>query len=138
MNKVIPNMGIAHLALKASDFEKSLAFYKALGMEEYLGWGEGDKRIQMLKFGKNGILELFAGGKPIDSDPGEYAGKYIHFAYEVEDVEAAFNTAIAAGARPKVLPKTVALESHPEKVSINIAFVYGPDGEELEFFREVR
>ena len=137
MNKIIPNMGIAHLALKASDFEKSLAFYKTLGMEEYIGWGEGEKRIQMLKFGKNGILELFAGGKKIECDPGEYAGKYIHFAYEVEDVDAAFNVAIAAGAKPKTLPKVVALDSHPEKASINIAFVYGPDGEELEFFKMV-
>jgi len=137
MNKIIPNMGIAHLALKASDFEKSLEFYKALGMEPYIGWGEGEKRIQMLKFGKNGILELFAGGKKIENDPGEYAGKYIHFAYEVEDVKAAFDAAIAAGAKPKVLPKVVPLESHPEKVSINIAFVYGPDGEELEFFKEI-
>ncbi len=138
MNKVIPNMGIAHLALKTSDFEKSLAFYKAIGMEPYISWGEGDKHIQMLKFGKCGILELFAGGKKLDSDVGEYAGKYIHFAYEVDDVEAAFNAAIAAGAKPKILPKVVALESEPEKVSINIAFVYGPDGEELEFFREIR
>ena len=139
MNKIIPGMGIAHLALKASDFEKSLEFYKALGMELYLGWGEGDKRIQMLKFGGGaGILELFAGGKKIDEDPGEYAGKYTHFAYEVEDVEAAFNTAIAAGAKPKILPKIVPLDSVPEKISIQIAFVYGPDGEELEFFKEIR
>ena len=119
MNKIIPNMGIAHLALKASDFEKSIEFYKALGMEPYLNWGEGDKRIQ------------------IENDPGEYAGKYTHFAYEVEDVQAAFDVAIAAGAKPKILPKVVPLDSHPEKVSLNIAFVYGPDGEELEFFKFV-
>ncbi len=139
MNTKIPGMAIAHLALKASDFEKSLKFYTDIGMEPYIAWGEGDKRIQMLKFGGGaGILELFAGGTEVKhSDDGD-AGKYIHFAYAVEDVDAAYQTALAAGAKPKIAPKVVALDSTPEKVSINIAFVYGPDGEELEFFKEIR
>ena len=131
-------MAIAHLALRASDIDRSIKFYTDLGMEPYLAWGEGAKRIQMLKFGGgSGILELFNEG-PAISVNGEYAGKYTHFAYAVEDVEAAFNTAIAAGAKPKTLPKVVPLESVPEKISINIAFVYGPDGEEIEFFKEIR
>lgn len=138
MNKIIPGMAIAHLALRASDIDRSIKFYTDLGMEPYLAWGEGAKRIQMLKFGGgSGILELFNEG-PAISVNGEYAGKYTHFAYAVEDVEAAFNTAIAAGAKPKTLPKVVPLESVPEKISINIAFVYGPDGEEIEFFKEIR
>lgn len=138
MNTKIPGMAIAHLALRASDIDRSIKFYTELGMEPYLAWGEGAKRIQMLKFGGGaGILELFNEGPEIKV-VGEYAGKYTHFAYAVEDVEAAYNTALAAGALPKTAPKTVPLDSTPEKVSINIAFVYGPDGEEIEFFREIR
>lgn len=138
MNKVIPGMAIAHLALRASDIDKSIVFYKKLGMEPYIGWGEGAKRIQMLKFGGGaGILELFNDGPEIKVI-GEYAGKYTHFAYAVEDVEAAYNTALAAGATSKIAPKVVPLDSTPEKVSINIAFVFGPDGEEIEFFKEIR
>ncbi len=138
MNTKISGMSIAHLALKASDFEKSLKFYTDIGMEPYISWGEGDKRIQMLKFGGGaGILELFAGGIKSSCNDDGNAGKYIHFAYAVDDVEAAYNVAIAAGAKPKVAPKIVPLESSPIKVSINIAFVYGPDGEELEFFKEL-
>lgn len=98
MNTKIPGLGIAHLALKAKDFDKSYKFYtEGLGMTPYLSWGEGDSHIQMLKFGDGaGILELFAGG----SDELPEMGKYIHFAYSVEDVDAAYETALAAGAKP--------------------------------------
>ena len=138
MNTKIPGMAIAHLALRASDIDRSIKFYTELGMEPYIAWGEGAKRIQMLKFGGGaGILELFNEGPEIKVI-GEYAGKYTHFAYAVEDVDAAYNTALAAGATSKIAPKVVPLDSTPEKVSINIAFVYGPDGEEIEFFREIR
>ncbi len=139
MNTKIPGMAIAHIALKASDFERSVKFYTDLGMEPYLSWGEGDKRVQMLKFGGGaGILELFAGGIKSDSVSEADAGKYIHFAYAVEDVEAAYNTALAAGALPKVAPKIATPGTYPEAISLNVAFVYGPDGEELEFFKEIR
>ncbi len=138
MNTIIPGMAIAHLALRAHDIDRSIAFYTALGMEPYLTWGEGAKRIQMLKFGGGaGILELFNEGPEISVN-GEYAGKYTHFAYAVEDVEAAYNVAIAAGAKSKIAPKFAPLDSKPFKVTLNLAFVYGPDGEEIEFFKEIR
>ena len=53
------------------------------------------------------------------------------------DVEAAYETALAAGFVSKSAPKVVPLQSEPYKTSIHIAFVYGPDGEEVEFFAEV-
>ena len=95
MNTKIPGLGIAHLALKASDFEKSLAFYRdGLGMTPYIGWGQPGKRIQMLRFGDGaGILELFEA--PTEQLPD--MGRYVHFAYSVEDVEKAYETALAAG-----------------------------------------
>lgn len=135
MNTKVPGLAIAHLALKATDFEKSYKFYtEGLGMTPYLTWGEGAKRIQMLKFGGGaGILELFAGG----SDELPEMGKYVHFAYSVEDIDAAYATALAAGAKPLTPPKTVDLDSKPEKRSIRIAFVYGPDNEQIEFFKEL-
>lgn len=131
-NKVISGMGFAHIALKASDFEKSLHFYEALGMTPCLSWGEGDGRITMLELGDGGILELFAGGSK-----EEECGKFIHFAMSVDDVNDAYIAALAAGARPKTEPKVVALDSQPVQKTLNVAFVYGPDGEELEFFRFV-
>lgn len=134
-NKKMRGLKIAHLALKATDFERSYKFYtEGMGMIPYISWGEGDHHIQMLKFaGGEGILELFAGG----SDAEAELGKYIHFAYGVDDVDKVYETALAAGAKPLTPPKTVELDSEPRKVTIHIAFVYGPDNEQIEFFKEV-
>ncbi len=130
-NEIIKGMGFHHIALKAVDFEASLKFYEALGMKFYTQWCEGDGRIAMLDLGDGGILELFAGG-------AEGANtNYIHFAMKVDDVDAAYATAIAAGAKPKSEPKVVPLNSAPVKLTLNCGFVYGPSGEELEFFRIV-
>ena len=132
-NEIITGMGFHHIGLKAADFEKSLAFYKALGLKEVVRWGEGEKTIAMLDIGDGGRIELFANG----GDAYSVAGKWVHFAIEVEDVDLAYKTALLAGAESLIAPKVVTLDSRPEKISINIAFVKGPDGEELEFFRQL-
>ena len=46
-------------------------------------------------------------------------------------------TALAAGAKPKIAPKVAPLTSAPVRLTLNCAFVYGPSGEELEFFQPV-
>jgi hypothetical protein len=102
-------------------------------MTEVVRWGEGEKLIVMLDVGDGGRIELFANG----SDEFSENGKWQHFALCVDDVDAAYARAIAAGFAPHVLPKVVPLESSPDKVTINVAFVKGPDGEQLEFFREL-
>ena len=133
-NNVIKGLGFHHIALKANDFDKSVEFYKALGLEFVVSWGEGDKRIAMFDLGDGGRLELFAGGNDTDF-PAE--GKYMHFAMCCDDVDTAYETAIRAGAVPFKEPKTVPLDSYPEKIAIHIAFVLGPSGEQLEFFKQV-
>lgn len=132
-NDIIKGMGFHHIGLKAANFEKSVAFYEALGLKPVVGWGEGSKRILMLDLGDGGRLELFASG----GDEFSENGKWIHFAMGVEDVEAAYATALAAGAESLTAPKIVPLNSHPMKISIQVAFVKGPDGEQLEFFKQV-
>ena len=132
-NEIIKNMGFHHVALKASDFEKSLKMYKALGMTEYARWGDSEKTIAMLEIGNGGKIELFSNG----GDDFAENGKWQHFAMCVDDVDAAYKTALKAGFKPLIPPKTVPLNSVPEKISINIAFVQGPDNEQVEFFKEV-
>ena len=132
-NEIIKGMGFHHIALRCANIEKSLEMYKALGMKEIVRWGEGEKLIVMLDVGDGGRIELFANG----SDEYSVKGKWNHFALRVDDVDAAYQTALNAGFQPLILPKVVPLDSQPEKISINGAFVTGPDGEELEFFREV-
>ncbi len=64
-------------------------------------------------------------------------GKYAHLAMCVDDVEHAYSVALSAGFEPLTPPKIVPLDSSPEKIAINTAFVKGPDGEEVEFFKQV-
>jgi len=132
-NEIIAGMGFHHIGLKAKDLEKSLRFYKALGMKEIVRWGEGEKEIVMLDLGDGGRIELFANG----GDEFSENGKWVHFAVAVDDVDAAYELALANGALPHIAPKTVPLDSRPEKISIHIAFVKGPDGEQVEFFKQV-
>lgn len=130
-NEIIKGMGFHHVALKVVDFDESVAFYEKLGMKYYTGWGAGDGRVAMLDFGDGGILEIFAGG----SCENAANPKYIHFALKVDDVDAAYARALEIGAKEKSAPKVVPLDSAPVKLTLNCAFVYGPSGEEVEFFR---
>jgi len=132
-NTVISGMRFHHIALKCRDLQKSLKMYQALGLKEVARWGEHDGEIVMLDIGDGGRLELFANG----GDEFAPNGKWQHFAFGVDDVEQAYNTALAAGFLSKTAPKVVPLSAKPQPMSIQIAFVIGPDGEEVEFFKEV-
>lgn len=133
-NEKIQGMGFHHVALRVVDFDKSLQFYtEGLGLKITCTWGEGNGRVVMLDMGDGGILEMFAGGTEEErSNP-----HYLHLAFRVDDVDAAFQTALAAGATVKSEPKVVPVVAKPENVNINCGFVYGPSGEQLEFFRFV-
>ena len=132
-NLKIPGAGSHHLAVSAADFDRSLQFYtEGLGMEPIAFWGEGDSRAALLDIGDGSHIELFAGGTA-DAQVNE---KFMHFAIRTTDPDTAFANAIAAGAREKMPPTTLDIPADPP-MPVRIAFVYGPDGEVLEFFREL-
>ena len=94
-NKVIQNAGFHHIALYASDFERSFKFYtEGLGFNYVRGWGEGLGRIVMLDFGGGALLELFAKGAPEE----QQNAKFIHLAIATTDPDGAYAAALAAGA----------------------------------------
>ena len=132
-NEVIKGMGFHHLSLYVSDFDQSLAFYQKLGMRIYTAWGEGDRRIALLDTGDGSMLEVFA--KPGLDVPAE--GRFQHLALHVENVEQALQTALAAGASLHMPVTVMDLDAHPRKITIQIAFVQGPDGEILEFIKQL-
>lgn len=133
-NEVIKGMRFHHVALRTTCLERSVEFYRALGMKEIVRWGEGMYEIVMLDVGDGGRFELFA-NRGVDY-PAE--GRFQHFAFGVEDVVAAYEKALSIGAKPLTPPKTVPLEdARPERMAIQVAFVLGPDGEQLEFFKQV-
>jgi hypothetical protein len=55
----------------------------------------------------------------------------------VDNVDEAYQIALDAGFKPLIAPKFAPQESTPKKITLNVAFVTGPDGEEVEFFRVV-
>lgn len=127
-------MGFHHIALRTTDLKKSLEFYKGLGMKEVVRWGKDETEIVMLDVGDGGIIELFA-NRGVDY-PAE--GRWQHFALGVDDVEAAYSLALHLGGVPSVAPKTVPLDdARPAPIAIQVAFVEGPDGEQVEFFKRL-
>lgn len=126
-------MGFHHIALRCSDFEKSLRFYKALGCVVSASWGDEPKRIAMMNIGDGGCIELFSGGTDEKIETPAMRGEWFHLALASEDPDGAFKTAIAAGALEKAAPYDTVIPSDPP-IPVRIAFVYGPDGEEIEFF----
>lgn len=133
-NSVIPGMGFHHIGLKANDFDKSLAFYEALGMTCIARWENASGPIAMLDLGDGGRIELFGDGGEAFSENG----KWVHFALGVPDVAAAYEVALAAGAESQSAPRDLALQAEPKAMTIRIAFVKGPDGEVIEFFHQVK
>ncbi len=136
-NNVIPGGGFHHIALRASDFDKSFEFYtKGLGFEACLVWGEGDGRGAMLDMGDGTILELFGGGSgKSDSSENYRAGKFFHLAIQTTDTDKSYAAALAAGAVADRPPCDIVIKGAEKELPARIAFVYGPDGEWLEFFQ---
>ena len=133
MNNIIKGMGVHHIALKSANFDKSLAFYKSLGLTEKVSWGEGDGRAVMFDFGDGNYLELFA-----DGVEGENNDKrYCHLALRADDVDEAYKVAINSGAKSQTAPMTVSPDGADKPLTMRIAFVVGPDGEIIEFFKEI-
>ena len=129
-NKKIPNIGVHHLALSAFDFDKSLKFYtEGLGFEIVAEWGEGTGRAAMLDIGSGSHFEIFANGNQNEQKDAKFA----HFAFATSNPDLAYENAVKGGAVSQMEPKDV-IGVIPN-MSIRIAFVVGPDGEVLEFFK---
>jgi len=120
-----------HVAIKTDDIEASTAFYRdVLGGEvlesgdagdgsEYVALSVADKRIYCFErppYEINGLAEDLPTG-------------VLHFGFVVPDVDSAVAELESAG-RELLMP--------PESFGdLKIAFVYGPDGEWIEFIEEL-
>lgn len=129
----IGGSGFHHVAINARDFDASVVFYRdGLGFPIRRLWSGGDPVLRgaMLDTGNGSYVEIFE--KP---DWDVKLGKIIHFAIKVADTPAAHERAIEAGATEKMAPADMEIPSDPP-FPVTISFVYGPDGEEIEFFQE--
>ena len=128
-NTVLSGSGFHHIALRAVDFDRSLAFYRD-GLRFPIGhsWGEGDGRIALLDLGDNNYLELFASAPGQSCEPN---GRFFHLALRSLDVDADIAHVRALGCTITVEPKSVEVNGK----TIRVGFFLGPDGEVLEFFQ---
>ncbi len=132
--KKISGASFHHIGIKVKDFDRSISFYtEGLGFKMLYSWGEGNERAAMLDIGNGDIMEMFAGG----SDELNRENVWQHFAIHADDIDKAYECAIVAGAKTIRSPETLTLDAKPEKLTIRIAFVSGPDGEQLEFFKKM-
>ena len=121
--------GIHHIAMNVREIDRSVMFYQqAFGFTRIRSWNEG--KAAMLDMGDGTILELFE--RP---DAAGKAGSLLHIALRADDVDAAYEHALASGAGEETKPKDVDLQAE-SSYPIRIAFVKGPDGESIELFHE--
>ena len=133
MNEKIPRLSFDHIGLKAKSYERSIEFYKAIGATFQVEWGEGEGRISLWDLGNGQKIEIFANG----GDSHVSNGRWIHLALTCDDVEAAYETLLAAGAKTQKPPAVVHLAGRPEPLSLHSCFVEGPDGEVIEICKKV-
>lgn len=127
-----------HIALKVTDIDNSLRFYsEGLGMKVLKTWGEGDSRAAMIDIGDGSCIEMFAGGIKGELSQ-DRAGSFVHFAFNVENPDEWYDRALSCGAVSKSAPADLLVETSADPLDVRIAFVYGPDGEVLEFFHSKR
>ena len=122
--------GLHHIAIGASDFDRSLRFYtEGLGFRNVLTFPEETRTVAMLDTGDGTYIELFSDGR------GEKPrGSLLHFAVRTDDCEAATEQARAAGGTITQDPTDAVLEGDPP-VPVSYSFCEGPDGEQIELLQ---
>lgn len=142
-----PVSGLHHVAIRAVDFDATIAFYTdGLGFRVHHRFAVPGRvdRGAFLDAGDGRYVEVFGDGSTVqaegrrrrpEEEPTE--GALLHFCLRVPDVAAAFARALAAGAEARVAPREVNLGGDPP-VGVEVAFVTGPNREVIEFFRGER
>ena len=125
-------MKFHHIALTVSNYDEVVKFYKeGLGLKEKIAFNLGETKAIMLMLDDGGIIEIFSNG----TKDAESNARWSHFCVAVPDVDAAYKKAIDAGATCRSEPADFTIEGHV-KMPVRCAFVYGPAGEIIEFFKE--
>ena len=112
--------GIAHIALRVNDLDKSRDFYHKLGFEQGFEFSDNGKiSVAYLKVNDRQFIELIP--RTSDSQPGGI----LHTCFEVADIESLHKAYLDKGLQP----------TEPKKARAgNLLFVmHGPDNQLLEY-----
>jgi glyoxylase I family protein len=121
---------IHHIAIIATDYERSTLFYtRVLGFELLSEVFRAERDSWMGKLAMNGeyIVELFSFPEPAVRPTWPEATGLRHLAFEVDDVEETLAELDAAGVRHEELR----VDPHTSKA---MAFFFDPDGLPLELY----
>ena len=112
--------GIAHVALRVDDLQKSREFYHTLGFEQAFDFTDAGKTsVAYIKVNDRQFIELIP--RTDDSQPGGI----LHICFETTDIEALQKAYLERGLQPTDVQKGRAG---------NILFsIHGPDGQVLEY-----
>jgi lactoylglutathione lyase len=122
--------GFHHIGLWVTDAQRSLEFYTTgLGGAVVHHFPMADKpaTINLVDLGNNAVVEII----PRGSGENEAHARWAHVAVRTDDARAAYEQALKAGARSRTAPSDMNLGT----MAVTNAFVYGPDGEVIEFFQ---
>jgi catechol 2,3-dioxygenase-like lactoylglutathione lyase family enzyme len=112
--------GIAHVAFRVADVQKSRDFYRTLGFEQSFEFADpGKPPVSYIKINDRQFIELY--GRGSDSQP---AG-LLHLCYEATDIESVWNEYVKYRLNPP----------HSRKARAgNLLFVlHDPEGQTLEY-----
>jgi lactoylglutathione lyase len=122
--------GYHHIGLVVDDADRSFKFYtEGLGGKLTFSFpmGGAGKTIYLVDLGGNAVVEII----PRGNEGPESSARWAHIAVATDDARAAYDLAIKAGAATQSEPQDMMLGT----MSVCNAFVYGPDGEVIEFFQ---
>lgn len=138
MNKQLLSLnikGLQHIGIPVTNLQKSVAFYEQLGFErvmraQVLQDKDAPIEVGMIKLGKI-VIELYQlSGVEWRELSSRTDGHIDHIAFDVEDVDKAFEEIIEAGFEI-IEDKPVFLDFW--KNGCKYFAIRGPDGEKLEF-----
>ena len=122
--------GLAHVAIKVTDLDRSLDFYVGkLGFKEMLRLNKDDGSVWLvyLRITDDQYLEIFPGAEN-DRAPGCDANGMNHMCLAVEDIRSLVKEIEAAGI-PLLLPLKLAVDGNWQ------AWIEDPDGNRIELMQ---
>ena len=124
-----------HVALRAVDFDAAVRFYQEAfdyGAPRVWSYPPHVEKAAFLPSPDGSWIEIFADGEASPRD--EPMEGLVHFALHVDDVDAAYERALTAGAAAIVPPSSFTIAGDPGW-DVRLAFVHGPCGERIEIYR---
>jgi glyoxylase I family protein len=121
--------GVHHIAIRSLDFDRSIRFYtETLGLTLKATWPRKVGRGALVEVTPGSYIEIF------EDPPATFDGTpaILHFALRTDDVRGMTERARSDGYAVRIEPFDVTLESTIGPMMLRLAFVTGPDGEDIE------